>query len=126
MDKLVYAGEEKSKKAEEEFGRFNEAPPNLKEITSEEFYFQFLTWPASYTMYKQVLNHPKEKFLDLHMFIYSGKKGVAISGGRGGEPPRFWSFAVCVHDFEEKKIGNCLHSFKCKKCGYYKEIDSSG
>jgi hypothetical protein len=34
--------------------------------------------------------------------------------------------ATCVHEWDEKNIGNCLHLWTCTKCGQSREVDSSG
>lgn len=33
--------------------------------------------------------------------------------------------ATCVHVWNEKNIGNCLHLWTCEKCGQSREVDSS-
>jgi hypothetical protein len=36
-----------------------------------------------------------------------------------------WFAGGCQHEFEEKKVGNCLHQRTCKKCNYEEVVDSS-
>lgn len=33
---------------------------------------------------------------------------------------------TCIHDFsDQRSVGRCLHEWKCVKCGYSVEVDSS-
>lgn len=43
----------------------------------------------------------------------------------GGSHVRYYSFAKCEHEYEERSKGNCLHQLTCNKCGFSYEVDSS-
>lgn len=34
--------------------------------------------------------------------------------------------ATCIHTFSDRTIGNCLHEWKCTKCGEIRVVDTSG
>lgn len=118
--------------AEELLGRYNDAPPNLKEITQKEFNRQLMTYGPSYMDHKQVLNHPKYRYMSMSLFIYNDFNGIAMADvledGSHDYKTRYFKFAVCEHEMISvpEKSAMCYHVSRCKKCGKETAIDSSG
>jgi len=116
----------------EQYGRFNNCPPNLKEISDDEFFRMLTMGTPSYMMYKQCFDHSVYSWLGLHMYIFYDGNGVAI-----GELPtvhngtyrdrKFYSFALCEHKWESvpEESRMCYHVSRCKKCDIKRTIDSS-
>lgn len=107
----------------DEYGDYNDMPPNMEEINEEEFYSQTLTYFPRWMGYRQVMSHPDYSYISLTMYLYGGGEGVGI--GRTDKGMKFFKFASCIHDWETTYVANCYREFKCKKCGATNAIDSS-
>ena len=133
MYNLVYGDQEDQKTFEKKFGRYNDAPPNLKEITQDEFFHVLSTYSPEQQAYKQVMDDPRfDPVMNLHMYIYSDGSGVAFTTewlpekGLGVWEQKFYSFAVCEHNYEVTLSRMCYSELRCTKCGHQTSIDSSG
>lgn len=142
--------ETNTKEFESKFGGFNDCPPNLKEITREEF--ERVTIHGSYSPkmmdYRQVRPglDGKSGYTNMHLWIFGDETGVASTSvyGDGKYVAKFYKFAVCQHEYttmpEEAANefratkglspirytrGNCCHNEICKHCGRYVFIDTS-
>lgn len=127
---------------ETKWGRFNDAPPGLTEITAEEFAQSgFFTWCKVGQEFRQVCRGidqtkmltPFPDMLSLTMFYMNHDANFAIAQDYWGKKVRYFKFAVCYHDWKEitaaeagKRAMNCYHYCKCSKCGASHEYDSSG
>lgn len=128
---------------DEDLGRYNDMPPNAKEISREEF--ERKLYHGSYSpdriKFKQV--YESKSFgapcMNMRLFIYHDGTGVAVgSKYLGGDKyeARFFKFAKCEHEMGEISAaearaagiyhgGRCYHVLKCTKCGYVSAYDSS-
>jgi hypothetical protein len=116
---------------------YNDAPPNLRMITAEEFaQSHFFTYTPQLVESRYILNkvpkavkkaRGKEDAFTLHMFWMHDGTGYGFEQDYWGKKVIYYTFAVCEHDFVE--IGNdgkrCYHVYECKKCGYQEAHDSS-
>lgn len=120
-------------------GGYNDALPNMREITEGEFaQHAFFTYDFRWHGYKQILPEKltaigitppggdRPHMMPVKWFALYDKTGVAMHNDWWGKKVRYFSFAVCVHDFTEKGIGHCLTLYTCQKCGFKKQVDSSG
>jgi hypothetical protein len=41
------------------------------------------------------------------------------------ERVEYFTWAKCDHTFQERRVGNCEHEYKCIKCGHTYTVDSS-
>jgi hypothetical protein len=60
------------------------------------------------------------------LYDYNARDWKAKEDKPGSKSVRYFKWVACEHDFVEKNIGNCLHRYTCKKCGYSYDVDSSG
>ena len=109
-------------------GGYNESPPNMKEISQDDFYRHLLTYHPSYIDFKQVLDYDNQTCMNVHLFIYDeGEHASGIAIGEIGNQRKFFSFATCEHEWkrsvEESRM--CYHVSYCTKCGLRRAIDSS-
>jgi len=134
MYKLVYGNQTEQDEFEKNYGGYNFAPPNLKEISQAEF-FRALNFSPRAVSYKQVMEKydPSVKGkLYLHMFIFNDGTGVGYTNdylGYGHDPEykqTFYKFAVCEHEYEHtRNLGRCYNEYRCTKCKRIKTVDSS-
>ena len=51
---------------------------------------------------------------------------IALIPGAYGKPsPRFFTFALCDHEYVMTKERICYSEHRCRKCGYINAVDSS-
>ena len=50
--------------------------------------------------------------------------GQTMEGQATGQVPLREDGTPCLHEYTGRKIGNCLHRYTCKHCGYSHDIDS--
>jgi hypothetical protein len=115
---------------------YNQAPPNLKEITEREFAQSFLFHyePKKYESRFVAVDQLKlcgiavKQMMPLRMMWHHDGTGVALSNDYWEGKVRFFKFATCEHKFDGggRKLGNCFYEHTCSKCGYKKQVDSSG
>jgi hypothetical protein len=110
-----------------EFGKFNDFPPNWKQITEEEFSrSNFSIYMPEYIGFRQMMNKKDMSgFVAANLFFFHDNTGVAIEHKNG--KINYYKFALCEHEFGEDK-GKYMfeHTYTCKKCGYTYTVDSSG
>lgn len=123
-------------------GDYNDLPPNWKELTEKEFaQSPFFTYSPEFMEFRQVRLTPNGPFEGLRMFWLNEKEGYALVRDYWAGKVRYFSFAVCVHEWHgvtraelaEKwpqhvkryTPGNCCHNSVCLKCGDFRFIDSS-
>ena len=119
---------------EKDWGRYNDPPPGLQEITFEEFAQSgFFTWclekfETRYVDLSRAGNENLTGWIHLRMFYTNHGDCYAMSGDYWGKTVRFFKFAKCYHDYQEigSRGWNCYHVCKCTKCGEIWEYDSSG
>lgn len=122
---------------EAEYGGYNDAPPNFKEITEKEFaQSHFFTYSPEATNTRQITDFEGEtQMLPVTLFFFFDGSGVGMSSNY--KKVRYFKFDLCEHDYEElsyikaKELGlmhhgMCWHVLKCKKCGFVQSYDSSG
>lgn len=132
MYKLVYADRKEQEEFEKKFGRYNFAPPNLKEISQAEF-FRALDFSPVAVSHKQIMESydPSIKgYMNLHMFIFSDGSGVGYTNDwQYGKTPEwkqtFYKFAVCEHEYKCTLSRMCYSEYLCTKCGHTYAVDSS-
>lgn len=126
------------------WGGFNDAPPNLREITAKEFAQSgFFTWTIIGIEYRQITSEqfnkgnifkPVNTIVPCHLFFLNSAydSGFIILNDYWGKTIRYFKFAECVHDYKEitaaeagKRAFNCYHYYRCTICGQQNEVDSS-
>lgn len=137
---LEYQSEEEEERHKEQFGGYNDLPPNFKEITLEEFaQSKFFSYGPMWVDYKQIdrLQWDESHYLSLILFgLYDGT-GFAIHNDYWSKKLRFFKFARCEHEYREltqqecgerriNHFGMCWHVIECQKCGRIESYDSSG
>lgn len=120
-------------------GHYNDQPPNWREITEKELAqdTRFGSYSPDYTEFRQIMI-PGKPTLSVKLYVFWDGTGVGLAINYLGEgyydkprPPeplkhvRWFSFAKCLHEYEERNIGRCLHRYTCKKCGFAHTVDSS-
>jgi hypothetical protein len=115
------------------FGGWNDAPPNWRECSADEFYRYFSTWGFGIgTGFNQIKAGDKEPLLSVHLIHYHDGTGFGIHvDWKYGEErewvPRFFKFAVCEHErVETLSTRGGWHEGHCGKCGFVMNYDSSG
>lgn len=133
-DKLVNVGIDRKREIEEEYGGFNDVPPNTHEITPEEFAkSKFFTYPADIVGYRQFMHDGVWQSVFLYFYFDGTGIGIFSSDGK----PRYIRFAKCEHKYLELSQaecrkneifhgGRCYHVYRCEKCGFIHSEDSSG
>ena len=109
-------------------GGYNESPPNMKEISEDEFYRRLLMYHPTHIDFKQVFDYDDGTCMNLHLFIYDeGEQATGIAIGEVNRQRKFFSFATCQHEWEKNVAESrmCYHVAYCKKCGVRIAIDSS-
>jgi len=113
----------------EKYGRYNDPPPNFKEITEGEFSRSyFMTYSPEFVEWRQIRDDSKKTFThqtSIHLFYYYDGTGLGIVCEFWNNKVRYFKFALCEHEYTEENIRMCLHKYTCKKCGYSKTVDSS-
>jgi hypothetical protein len=61
-----------------------------------------------------------------HSHYIGGGFAVAYFYEYGKAEVRYYQWRTCEHEFQERRLGNCWHEYKCKHCGGRYEVDSSG
>lgn len=122
-DKLIYDKDFKAPDGTE----FNDMPQGWREVNWAEYSRALLLHPPQYRETRQILRNTDGERLERVIFAilehHSDGTGRAIDTS-SKTAPKFFLFG-CDHDFEEKKIGNCLYRLTCKRCGHSKTVDSS-
>lgn len=118
----------------EKFGRFNDFPPNWKEVSDDEFWGLFMTYMPHVEEYRQML--PKDRknapAIGAKLYFYNDDVGLAMVENYDFKehkwlPPKLFKFFICDHEYIPlPQRFNCLHESRCKKCGHFKSVDSSG
>jgi len=128
---------EDEKEMDRLFGRFNDLPPNFKEISEKEFaQSKFFIYSPQKLGFKQVAvrgdNDPQKEqkkgleSVDLHLYFFHDGSGFALARDYWKGKVRFFYFELCRHEWETLENRMCYHKARCVKCGYIHEVDSSG
>jgi len=123
-------------------GGYNDPLPNMKEV-SEDGIWEFFAYGAKSIGYRQM--DPKrlaaiginvKYFMNVHILAIDDNHGVAMHFDTDTRKIRYFTWAVCVHEFREptaedfargvERPAMCYHVSVCKKCGYVRTVDSSG
>jgi len=119
-------------------GHYNHLPPNVREISFEEFAQSgFFTWCKEGMEFRQVsfkdvdpknlLKPVSDGLHSITMFYMNHDSHFIMMSDYWGKTVRFFTFTDCYHEYDcGVGTGNCLHLYTCKKCGYKWEVDSSG
>ena len=140
IHKIDYADKADEDRIEKEYGGYNYAPPNWKEIKEEEFTTShFFTYTPKFSEYRQIIfgDISKGEMMSVQMFYFHDGTGVALYPDWREGKVRYFKFAKCDHDSVEltqdeckkrdiQHFGMCWHVYECKKCGYIESYDSSG
>lgn len=119
---------EQRMKREDKFGKYNDFPPNFREISIVEFGQKLTNYTFDYSEYRQMWEDVYTKpAVSAMLFFFWDDTGLAIT--REGETYAFG----CNHLMENvawdrETMGpqyNCMHAYKCTKCGFIQTIDSS-
>lgn len=120
--------------------RYNDTPPNAKQITSDEFWRNFTQLAHVYkfeTYYCVNIPGRTNKLIrsfhgrELKVWYHeAAKQGVGfvpkVEKALLVTPDTFFSFAACIHKMTSVRLGRSYTKHSCEKCGYSYEIDSSG
>lgn len=129
-------------KHKKKFGGFNDAPPNFKEITEEEFAkSSFFVYAPISIEYRQIHITNDVALTRLltggtYLYFFHDGTGYGICRDYSKGKVHYFSFAECPHTFRELKAsdcakkgishyGNCWHVYECVTCGYVTSADSS-
>jgi hypothetical protein len=114
---------------------FNDFPPNMREISSSQFWHWFGLYQLTGTEFRQpVVEKQFWGNLTLLFSNHTMTEGYAFTTQWDPAPdcngpndfwPRFFLFGICTHVDTASIIGNCLTKYICKKCGRSYTIDSS-
>lgn len=110
---------------------YNAAPLGLKEVSAETFaQADFWTYTAKKEEHRYITRYPEgvtpiKGLSDIRMYWMHDGHGWGMAQDYWGKKVRYFSFG-CEHEWNEEKIGNCLHLLTCKLCGTKREVDSSG
>lgn len=117
------------------WGSYNDPPPNLTRIEPSEFWAEFARYGFSerreFRLFVIPLEGEPAWIQSVHLLFGAGDAGFAITAasrdhGRTYEP-KFYKFFLCEHAIEHvATTGNCLNRYRCSKCGWTYEVDSSG
>jgi hypothetical protein len=128
----------------EVYGGFNDRPPNLKELTEEEFaQSSFFVYSPVREEYRQPTNKypgrtPSWGFAgDLRLYYMGDGTGYAVHADYWEGKVTWYKFAACEHTYRElgqaesrekgiPHFGMCYHVEECITCGYTRSYDSSG
>ena len=125
---------------EETIGRYNYYPPNMSEITIEEFERRF----HSLCLYAHETRYPcyekdEQHISNLNVFWFPNGSYVAMGSiyipynkqtdeqkKNGYENVKFYAGHICQHkNLDVVNLGRCYNGYTCRDCGYYYTIDSS-
>lgn len=105
--------------------------PNMVRVTEREYW----QWRSTYFTPKDEAWAGQVKLDDgwgtLLLFLIDqgqylgGGFAVVTEHGGGQRGVRYYTWGDCVHDFDQKTIGNCLNQYTCSKCGRAYDVDSS-
>lgn len=151
---MYYKLEQKEEDADHTklFGRWGDVPPNLKEITIKEFSKSFYDiYSPLIIEFRQFVFPGELASSSCFLYIYWDNSGLIIRPIRENEEwdhsercfkkykakVKYYSFASCIHEYMELNskqatkegrvhFGNCYHIYKCSKCGFIYEQDTSG
>jgi len=128
---------------ERKYGKYNDLPPNLEELTEAEFARSgFFTWCLENYEHRQPCRLTDAQAQayglagqNLKLFYMNNTEGFAISNDYWDERIRYFRFRACVHEFRNPgpkdfargvpRPRRCLHVGVCSKCGYVDVTDSS-
>lgn len=144
VQKLIYADSTEQAREKDLLGGYNDAFPNMVEMSEEEFAkSSFFVNCIEYVGYRQILPNRlpptmKEKqMLSVRYFITNVRdmSGFAMSQEYWKGKVRYFRFGPCEHKFrnpteEDFKNGvprpaMCFSVSVCEKCGYVYAVDSS-
>lgn len=104
-------------------GEYNDYPRPITYIKPVEYFEAVNSYMIRYTDSRQIFNKGDcIKGLNLQFF---DENGYGVETDYVENKIKFFKIG-CKHDYEEKKIRNQYYGYKCKKCGYYEERDTSG
>ena len=119
---------EERMKREEKFGKFNDFPPNMTEISAADFGQKMTHYTFDHSEYRQMWDDVyTAPAISAMLFFFWDDTGVLIT--RDG---KMYSFG-CDHSMEamawdRETMGpqyNCTNAYKCSKCGFVQVLDSS-
>ena len=122
------------------FGKFNDFPPNWREVTEAE-----IATRSAGRCYSPVLREYRqmgtcvpggEPLLPATLEYYHDGSGRALHHDYWGRRLRWFMFERCAHTYAELSMaearaagiyhgGRCYHVNRCTKCGYVNSYDSS-
>jgi hypothetical protein len=110
---------------EEKIGRYNYFPPNMEEISMEDYFRLGRSYsPIAHEFRQPCWEKEITDVSSMHIDWFGDGTWLAVAYCRGGI--RFYRGAICKHEMKcDKKLGNCWYHYTCSKCGYEDEIDSS-
>lgn len=115
-------------------GHPNDAPPNLREITEDEFWQTFGgAYSPLFKFHRYVTRGlpvlGRERAVDLELWMYQGGRAIGwvrnVVSARAARPVMYVECFQCEHEMVSRRVGRCLHEYKCSKCGYQHTVDSS-
>jgi hypothetical protein len=120
----------------QQFGGFNDFPPNWHEISEAEFakssYFTYSPMLREFRQMKNRGDH-NEPMIGAHLHWMHDNTGFAIVNDFWACKIKFFAFG-CKHEFSDPteelksrglKLFACQHAMFCKKCNSLSIVDSS-
>lgn len=108
------------------WGDYNDVPTGFKEITELEFArSSFFSYCITKVESRQMRIADDQPLLDVRLFYMNDNTQFAMGHNSRTGKVTYYRFG-CEHEYvETNNYAKCLHNYKCKKCGYETEIDSS-
>ncbi len=118
-------------------GQYNEFPPNWREVDEKEYVQKGMRRVYSPRMveFRQVVmrglpddRNPegRDYYHNLNLEWFHDGNGSAYTFDYWAGKMRYFFFATCEHTMAHvSRDGNCLNTYRCTKCGYTNQVDSS-
>lgn len=109
-------------------------PPNFREVDEQEFINSAMrrVYTPQRMEYRQVklmqtaYGSTREVSSGLQLYWYHNGRGDAILLDWHEKRTRYFLFAECEHEMKHSRnLGRCFNEYKCSKCGYTEQVDTS-
>lgn len=111
---------------DENFGGFNDVPPNWREVTEGEMtdHRIFEQVPRA-VQFRQMRVGEGRPLLSTQLYFFDDGSGYGRAVDYAARHIRWFVFARCLHVEEVIETGRSHTVYRCKKCGCKRCVDSS-